>query len=354
MVDAGFGSPVSFGSASSTTGLEARYLHQLPAPATAARLERNRLPGFRGGSPRRSVGETSEMKMMRHLKAGLLAAFIILLAGAILYRVLSSHDRRTQWVANVVEASAPALRSTFFVYPEDGRLLFTSEQCSDEDLAPPIALHVFPVNTHVLPAYLRREGFEYHDFQFTEHQRSLRSWFKDVALPDHVKCAAVVELPDYGVTRIKTGQYLPGEWLWEGEIRFDLDAQRIADLVAHDRPAVRSRFNVFHDQDRLIFAGGQCGDEDVAPPFALHVFPANPDVLPAPRREEGFEYLDFQFPEHELSLGFYFDGVPLPSEVGCIAIVELPGYDVARFRTGQYLPDGWIWVEEFEVEEKAS
>ena len=41
-------------------------------------------------------------------------------------------------------------------------------------------------------------------------------------------------------------------------------SQWLAGVVAAE-PAIRSDFDVYHEDGRLIYAGGKCGDEDLAP-----------------------------------------------------------------------------------------
>ena len=91
----------------------------------------------------------------------------------------------------------------------------------------------------------------------------------------------------------------------------------------------------------LFYAGDECGDEDIDDStFFLHVFPANEDDLPANRRRYGYDNLDFHFWEHRLKDQF------VPSRVGCAALVELPGYEVARIRTGQASGGVPLWERE--------
>ncbi len=74
--------------------------------------------------------------------------------------------------------------------------------------------------------------------------------------------------------------------------------------------------------------------------FFLHVYPVDPDDLPDHRKEHGFDNLDFSF-----------DLLRSPITEGPTAARELPGYDIARVVTGQYVSvDGDIhrlWEGEF-------
>ena len=260
-------------------------------------------------------------------------------------------DVDAEWIAGVVERAEPAIRSDFDVYYEDGRLLYTGGECGGEDVAHPFLLHVFPEDDDDLPAAHRQHGFHNLDFRFDARRLPLDFHFGGLSLPNDVKCIALVELPGYEVARIRTGQYVPdGPVLWEGGIRFDVDAEWIAGVVERAEPAIRSDFDVYYEDGRLLYTGGECGGEDVAPPFLLHVFPEDDDDLPAAHRQHGFHNLDFRFDARRLPLDFHFGGLSLPGDVKCIALVELPGYEVARIRTGQYVPgEPWLWHGEFEV-----
>ena len=126
------------------------------------------------------------------------------------------------------------------------------------------------------------------------------------------------------------------------------DAEWIAGVVERAEPLVRSGgFDVYHDGDRLLYTGAECGDEDLAPPFLLHVFPEDEGDLPAAHREHGYHILDFRFEERRLPLVSDSRDTPAPGGVGCAAVVDLPGYEVARILTG--VPgESWLWHGEFE------
>lgn len=93
-------------------------------------------------------------------------------------------------------------------------------------------------------------------------------------------------------------------------------------------PPVRSRFEIYHREDSLLYLRAPCAAADTAPDFTLQVFPAAPADLPASSRGQGYEDRGFAFREH----GMRLDGA-------CTAIVPLPPYPVGRFTTGQRPPD---------------
>ena len=83
----------------------------------------------------------------------------------------------------------------------------------------------------------------------------------------------------------------------------------------------------------MIYVKEPCYSDDIRKRFSLNIFPADPNDLPDHRRGWASEWLDFAFPDN----GLLFDAV-------CLAIVPLPGYEIARFSTGQYVSgQGYLW-----------
>ena len=94
----------------------------------------------------------------------------------------------------------------------ENRLIYAKEQCQPADLEAWFFLHLDPVDVNALPARRQQHGFDNLDFDFADHG----------TIYDE-RCTAVRAIPDYAITRIRTGQYgrVAGgfEHLWEGEIR---------------------------------------------------------------------------------------------------------------------------------------
>ena len=118
------------------------------------------------------------------------------------------------YVARLVGDRPPAIRSDWDVYLIENSLIYKKEQCSPQDAAPPFFLHLDPVDMNDLPDYRKRYGFDNLDFNFDER----------AAIFD-VKCLAEVPLPEYAISAIRTGQYVPVDGgynhLWEGKIRLN-------------------------------------------------------------------------------------------------------------------------------------
>ena len=68
--------------------------------------------------------------------------------------------------------------------------------------------------------------------------------------------------------------------------------------------------------------------------FFVHLLPIDANYLPHSRQPYGLDNLDFKFNLH----GEMLDGK-------CIAVRDLPEYDIAWIRVGQYEGDNGIWTE---------
>ena len=239
-----------------------------------------------------------------------------------------------------IEARRPIIRGDFDVYLDEAGswLVYARERCRREDFEIPFFLHVVPVDLDVLPDAHRQNGF--HNLDIVMHGHGIED-----------TCMAIGHLPGYPIAAIRTGQYVPGSGrLWEGEIRFDVDALWISGVIEAMQPVIHSDFDVYHVDNRLLYTGGGCSDEDLAPPFFVHVVPADEDDLPAPYRQHGVDFLDFRFKARQLPLDFHFEDLSVPGDVECAAVIDLPDYDVARIRTGQYVPGSYrLWEGEFEI-----
>ena len=109
----------------------------------------------------------------------------------------------------------------------------------------------------------------------------------------------------------------------------------------YGEPIARGGYDLFMDDDRLIYYKSGCSAIDTADRFFLHAIPEDESDLPGHSRRHGFESRDFDFSEH----GEMYDG-------NCLAIAWLPDYNIARIRAGQYV-DGTeqqIWGVEFHTD----
>ena len=96
-------------------------------------------------------------------------------------------------------------------------------------------------------------------------------------------------------------------------------------------------FDVYtYPGSRLLgYARRGCTGADVESAFFVHVVAEDERALPAARRQYGFENRDFLF---------FRRGKRVGGE--CWTTVELPAYEIARIRTGQYDAGGKLWEVE--------
>ena len=111
-------------------------------------------------------------------------------------------------------------------------------------------------------------------------------------------------------------------------------------------PLIGSTFDVYLDSNRLIYNKDACSEDDISENFFLALYPANESDLPEDRRMHGFENLDFQ------KSGIW------RRNTRCVAIFQIPDYDIARIYTGQYIQraDGsfdHMWEGEIHLTEAA-
>ena len=107
--------------------------------------------------------------------------------------------------------------------------------------------------------------------------------------------------------------------------------------VSAGRLVAQGPFDVYtYSGGRMLgYAREGCTLADTRPGFFLHVYPMDARELPAPRRQYGFDNLDFRFADW---------GKQVAGQ--CWTTVALPTYAIARLRTGQYTERGEVWETE--------
>ena len=224
-------------------------------------------------------------------------------------------------------AAKPVAQDYFDLYAMDNRLLYLRETCAAADTAAEFFLYIVPQELTDLPADRRAAGFIHSAFAFAQHGG-----------PFDGKCLAAVPLPNYPIQEMRTGQQIPGQDdpLWSVQLiaapNFD---QLRADYAALSavRPAARDYFDLYWQDNQLIYLRETCAPADTAANFFLHIIPENAADLPADRREYGFAQWGFDFARQ----GGHFDGK-------CLAAVPLPNYPIKEMRTGQHIPgQGDLW-----------
>ena len=268
-----------------------------------------------------------KMKMKGMIRASLLAAGVAGVAGVYLSsRIWVEYaDPR---VLDLIEDTEPVIRSRFDVYYADNQLIYTKEQCTEEDATTRFFLHAIPAD----PDDLEKPSFNFNNLDFVFTYSYFRSYFRNWL--DDGRCVSILPLPDYAIERIRTGQFFIDKEgsLWKGEASLvDRSGQassyadpRVLDLIEDTQPVIRSRFDVYYADNQLIYTKEQCTEEDVTPRFFLHVIPADPADFENP----SFNNLDFDFIP-----GVFRNGL---DGGRCVTIRPLPDYAVERIRTGQF------------------
>ena len=99
-----------------------------------------------------------------------------------------------------VTAEPPTYSGVFDLYLADKELHYVREQCNAGDTADRFLLHIIPAEVADLPEARREYGMDNRDFAFAGRGAHFDG-----------KCMATVELPDYPIAAIRTGQFVIGE-----------------------------------------------------------------------------------------------------------------------------------------------
>ena len=111
-----------------------------------------------------------------------------------------------------VVSGDPAARSDFDVYLDGGALFHVKDPCVREDAGYAAFLHVVPEDRKDLPGWRRRYGFE-----------KLRIPFQHGSVMFEGKCMVILSLPDYPVSRIRTGQDPSRNPGWKGHRGWEVE-----------------------------------------------------------------------------------------------------------------------------------
>ena len=119
------------------------------------------------------------------------------------------HD--DDYASEVIARDVPSVvRPGYDVYIDEGRMVYHKTPCGSADRGLIFYAHIFPVSLDDLAEARKQYGFDNLDFHF-----SYNGWQSGDT------CWAVLELPEYPIAKIRTGQYSPGDrGVWEAEYDF--------------------------------------------------------------------------------------------------------------------------------------
>ncbi len=105
-----------------------------------------------------------------------------------------------------IASTEPVARKDFDVYFDDRTVYYLKEPCVRTDTAARFFLHILPEDTDDLPSNRRQHGFDNLDFGFGERGVIFGG-----------KCMVNVDLPQYTIARITTGQFDGAGRVWQVE-----------------------------------------------------------------------------------------------------------------------------------------
>ena len=214
----------------------------------------------------------------------------------------------------------PIIRSNFDVHFIYGNLIYAKEQCAESDVQARFFANIFPFDANDLPNNHNQRAYDAITFNFADYGK----------ITHDGKCWAEINLPSYPITEIHTGQYAEAaderSNIWEGAYSLGVDAEfRI--LASRSEPIIRSNFDVYLNNDSLIYTKPQCSQEDVEAQFFANIFPVDANDLPDRHRYRGYETMDFNFNDYGA----------ITDDNRCWLKISLPDYAIAEIHAGQFV-----------------
>ena len=227
-----------------------------------------------------------------------------------------------------IVSAPPSAVADYDLYLRDDALYYARRPCAPSDAEAPFFLHIYPEDAGDLPRALRRQGYHNLDFGFYAH-----------GLLADDRCLIRIDLPDYSIERVHTGQFaLDGSAIWEVGFAFNpKEWFSMYDDIVSESASAAADYDLYLRDDALYYAKRPCAPSDTEAPFFLHIYPEDAGDLPRGLRQYGFHNLDFEFQVHGLRVGDR-----------CLIRRDLPDYSIERIHTGQFVLDGAaVWEVDF-------
>ena len=188
---------------------------------------------------------------------------------------------------------------------DEGNLRYSREACRTADTAAPFFAHITPEDAADLRPENAAAGYNRYEFGFDQN---------DGATDAAGQCVMEYELPGYDIAEVLTGQYIPGaeQILWQARIPFDVEFAVQRTAAGHLRYS--------KDQCLPVHTAGTN--------FFLHITPVHAADFHPGRAEHGYNNHDFRF---------RYNDTIVDADGRCVLERELPGYDIASIRTGQFV-----------------
>ena len=252
------------------------------------------------------------------------------------YIPFAGYSDRFEAALSELSGGPAASGGGFDIYADGGRLTYVKSPCSESDARGRFQLFAFPVDRDDLPKDARDAGMESESLNFDLGEYG--------AIFDG-KCVIIRELPDYPISHVATGQWIPGESaLWSVHIPlagYEDRFRRAMSAISGATPALRSHFDVYMEGGTLTYVKSPCAESDARGRFELSAHPVNPSDVPDERRAQNLTHVSLNFDFHRY--GAIFDGK-------CVIIRELPNYPISHLTIGQWIPGGSeIWSGRIEV-----
>ena len=198
-------------------------------------------------------------------------------------------------------------------------------------------LEIARLNREVLPLADRHRIFvngEHSDFRITNHRRT----WANGEIVDEVFAPSSNGRQTYNGDTVLHNRQIYNNTVFSVLSMSSIDGatdnayREILSTTVSEEAIARSHFDLYLDNDAITYVKDPCVIGDTEARFFLHIVPSDLDDLPAERKRSRFDNLDFDFYRR----GAAFDGK-------CITRIELPDYDIAKIRTGQFTSQGETW-----------
>ena len=110
--------------------------------------------------------------------------------------------------------------------------------------------------------------------------------------------------------------------------------------LENKEPDVKSDFDIWIKDKYIYYKKSPCAKEDTRHFFYLQIYPADKTVLPKAKQKHGYA-----------KMGFSFSSYGKINDNTCVAIKELPEYDILKLRTGQYHDSKREWDVTYSFEQ---